>query len=110
MKKIILIYTIISLILISIMSIPSKVNEEEYIEQEMENIREFSKERCPNMFQEIREDTLKINENIIGNSYQSSNTFLTKFIRNLKAYFIGLAIIIIAIALRKAHFEELFSR
>lgn len=114
MKKIIiiiLIYSIIALILLTIISIPTNVDQEKIeasIQCEMNSIRKLSEEKWPDIPEDIREDSLKINENIIRNSYESSNTFSVRFVSNLKALFIGLAIFIIVAALRAIHLRELW--
>ena len=116
MKKfivIILIYSIIALIPLAIMSIPAKVDQEKIeanIQREMDSMRKFSEEHWPDMPEEIRENSLKINEDIIRRSYETSNTFSSNFVSNLKAFFIGLAILIVVIIVRSAHLRELWGR
>lgn len=113
MKKniiIILTYSIIVLILLAIISIPINVDQEKIeasIQHEMNSIRKISEEKWPDMPEDIREDSLKINENIIRNSYESSNTFSVRFVSNSKALFIILVIGIIIVVLHTAHRREL---
>lgn len=112
MKKIImiiLIYSIIALLLLAIVSIPAKVEEEKLeanIQSEIDSMRKFSEERWPEMSEEMRENTLKINENIIRSSHESSNTFASNFVSNLKAFFIGLVILLPVSILSSIYLKE----
>ena len=116
MKKIIiiiLIYSIISVIFLSIMSIPPKIKQEEAdakIQQVVDSMREIAEEHWPDMPEEIIENALSTNENIVRDSYEKSNTFSFSFINNLIAYFIGLAIVIVIAILRRAHLYELYGK
>ena len=116
MKKIIiiiLINSIISVIFLSIMSIPPKIKQEEAdakIQQVVDSMREIAEEHWPDMPEEIIENALSTNENIVRDSYEKSNTFSFSFINNLIAYFIGLAIVIVIAILRRAHLYELYGK
>lgn len=116
MKRIIikiLIYSIIVLIVLCIASIPRKIDQEKLeavMQYEANKVREISEEHWPDMPEDMREDSIKGTVNIIRDSYEYSNSFKHKFLRNLRLFFIGLPIAIVGGILHWLHSRELWGK
>lgn len=95
MRRIIIkifIFIIVSLILISIISIPRKVDPEElefYVQQEMNNIRDSSENY------NLDTESEKMLEDAIRNSFEDSHSVPSRFIISLIAYCIAVVIAIV---------------
>ena len=114
MKKVLIIigiYIIIAGTLLCIISIPLKEDQEEIetnIQHDIDNMKKNMEEHWPDMPEDVKKDSLKINENIIRSSYESSNTFSAKFSKNLRFFIIGIVIVALVAILHYAHAKELW--
>lgn len=105
------IYIAVAGTLLVILSMPLKIEQEEYeakIQYEIERMRKLSEERWPDMSEEQRENSLRMNEEIIRKSYEESNTFFVRFKNNLATFFIGLLIVVAVIVFKKIRYRELY--
>jgi len=114
MKKfviVIFIYSIISLVLLTLISIPPKLDEEKLdvaLQVEQNKTSQYLEERFPNLPAEIREEAAQDSRNTIKGLYKETNTFSYRFKNNLKAYGIGLVILIVVMLVRGLHYNELY--